>query len=275
MSASVDRARIEAHAARCSETELTRTSTSGGISLLEVIDDPTLRSLLERCKSEVVGRQVEAKEKIGYHNIFHTAWDEEANRRYEPVVTRVLNKINEHETERALELGDVLYAGFIYSYPNNDSQSFHYDYDNTTDTYFIPLVDLSHLNGTEFLYFHDATHYKKYADVLRTINNRYTSSDDVARLLTRHGVCPSMFTFAVYSARAFSLYKLARNVFHRGKTNETGSVRVMFQLATMHERAYARNVATTAFQADAELDDALSTRTRQQSHTSGRRLGEA
>lgn len=45
-------------------------------------------------------------------------------------------------------------------------------------------------------------------------------------------------------------------MFHRGKTNETGAARVMFQLAAMHDRSYARHVAADESVVDAELDDA-------------------
>ena len=242
-----------------SSQSLIEKTKNNAIPLLEVIDDSSFKSLMERCRSEVIGHQIEPKDKIGYYNIFHTAWDVDENRRYQSLVTQILNKINQHEDKHPLELEDVLYAGFIYSYPNNDCQSFHYDYGNTTETYFIPLIDLSHQNGTEILYFYDSMHYKKYFDVLQTINNQCKSSDDVIHVLTHHNIHPSTYTFIVYSAQAFSLYKLPRYVFHRGKTNETESVRVMFQLVTMNERTYAPYVATNVFQMDAELDDALST----------------
>jgi hypothetical protein len=39
------------------------------------------------------------------------------------------------------------------------------------------------------------------------------------------------------------------------KTTDTGAARVMFFLATMHDRSYARHVAAADAVPDAELDD--------------------
>jgi hypothetical protein len=225
------------------------------VTRLEVVDDAALIARIERCFSEVRSVAMETHDKIGYTNIFHAAWSDEANARYAPVLEGILDRINAREGGR-LAARDVLNAGFIYAAPNNQRQTFHYDYGNTTDTYFLPLVELSDRNGTELLRFHDAAHYETYFPILDAINNRYTSADDVRAHLARHGVPSSAYAFVVFSAAAYTLYKLPRFVFHRGKTNETGAARVMFQLAAMHDRSYARHVAADESVPDAELDDA-------------------
>ncbi len=178
-----------------------------------------------------------------------------ANARYAPVLEGFLDRINAHEDGR-LAVCDVRNAGFVYAPPNNERQTFHYDFGNTTDTYFLPLVEISDLNGTELLHFHDAAHYETYFPILDAINNRYTSADDVRAHLARHGVPSSAYAFVVFSAAAYTLYKMPRFAFHRGKTNETGSARVLFFLVTMHDRSYARHVAAAESVPDAELDDA-------------------
>jgi hypothetical protein len=154
------------------------------VTRLEVVDDAALIARIERCFSEVRSVAMETHDKIGYTNIFHAAWSDEANARYAPVLEGILDRINAREGGR-LAARDVLNAGFIYAAPNNQRQTFHYDYGNTTDTYFLPLVELSDRNGTELLHFHDAAHYETHFPILDAINNRYTSADDVRAHLAR------------------------------------------------------------------------------------------
>ena len=154
-----------------------------------------------------------------------------------------------------IDINSILSAGFIYSYPNCDNQLFHYDYANKTKTYFIPLSDLTDLNGTEYLSFYDTENNEKYLNLLTKINNKFLLKDDVIKYLTENNVKKSEYEIKIYNSNAYSLYKLPNNILHRGKTNETNDVRILFQLVVTNDNTYFKNMLIDEIIFDAELDD--------------------
>ena len=90
------------------------------------------------------------RNKIGYFNIYHNLWNEEKNNKYIDFINKIINQINISDKFENIKLNSILYAGFIYSFPNCNNQNFHYDYSNKSKTYFLPLKDLTDLNVTEF-----------------------------------------------------------------------------------------------------------------------------
>jgi hypothetical protein len=126
---------------------------------------------------------------------------------------------------------NILYYGFIVSQPNNKNQYFHIDYKGKTVTYFIPLVNLSNKNGTEYLYFYDSSNYKKYFNIFIDITKVYITRDDVISYLEKHNLFNMKdYEFRFANTNAFSVIRLPHDVFHRGKINETSENRIMFQI---------------------------------------------
>jgi hypothetical protein len=107
------------------------------------------------------------EKKIGYINFYHKTWE---NNKYLGEINQIIEIINKSDLNNKIDFNKILYSGFIYSFPNCDNQNFHYDYSNKTTTYFIPLVKLTNLNGTEYLYFTDKNDYIKYSNLLLDIN---------------------------------------------------------------------------------------------------------
>ena len=126
---------------------------------------------------------------------------------------------------------NILYYGFIVSQPNNKNQYFHIDYKGKTVTYFIPLVNLSNKNGTEYLYFYDSSNYIKYFKLFIDITKVYINRDDVISHLEKYNLYNMKdYEFKFANTCAFSVIRLPHDVFHRGKINETNENRVMFQI---------------------------------------------
>lgn len=144
----------------------------------------------------------------------------------------LLDYIKEIEPiNESLKYNSILYYGFIIAQPNNKNQYFHIDYKGKTVTYFIPLVCITNMNGTEYLYFYDTANYDKYFDVFIQITKKYITQNEVISYLETIGLFHKKdYEFRFANCDAFSVIKLPRNVFHRGKTNETNEYRIMFQI---------------------------------------------
>ena len=56
----------------------------------------------------------------------------------------------------------LLQINFINAPPDCNDQLFHIDYLGDSISFFIPLVELSDLNGTQYLFFYNNENYMKY-----------------------------------------------------------------------------------------------------------------
>jgi hypothetical protein len=126
---------------------------------------------------------------------------------------------------------NILYYGFLVSQPNNKNQYFHLDYKGKSITYFIPTVDLTDKNGTEYLYFYDTSNYDKYFNLFLDITKQYIEKEKLIDFLETVGlIYMKDYEFRIANCSAYSIVRLPHNVFHRGKTNESGKNRIMFQI---------------------------------------------
>lgn len=200
------------------------------------------------------------EKKIGYCNIYHNNWDLSKNAIHLNEVNSIIDEINNHVgLVNKIDLKNVLYAGFIYSFPNCENQKFHYDYLCKTTSYFIPLTKLTNSNGTEYLTFFNKDDNDKNVNVLLNVNNEYTSYKDIDDYLLKNNIDKhSSYEYKIFNTDQFSLYKLPNNLFHRGKTNETNEVRIIFQIAVINninETKYTKYILDDEIIKDAELDD--------------------
>jgi hypothetical protein len=195
------------------------------------------------------------KRKIGYYNIYHSKWDSDKNNKYIDLIKNIIYEINSNNINENIEINKILYTGFIYSFPDCNDQRFHYDYSNKSETYFIPLINLTHENGTEFLSFHNLENNKKYVDLLNKINNKYLSKDDIIKYLLENNIDETEYEFKIYNCDAYSLYKLPKNIFHRGKKNTSDKIRIILQLVIINDTDYISNILSDELIINAELDD--------------------
>ena len=133
--------------------------------------------------------------------------------------------------ESSLSKYNILYYGLIISQPNNENQYYHLDYRGKSITYFIPLCDITDKNGTEYLYFYDKENYEKYYDLFLEITHKYKEKEELKKFLeTKNLFYGKDYELRIVNCKANSIVFLPNNVFHRGKTNESGKRRIMFQL---------------------------------------------
>lgn len=144
----------------------------------------------------------------------------------------LLDYIKEIEhINKSLETCSILYYGFIIAQPNNKNQYFHIDYMGKTITYFIPLVHITDMNGTEYLYFYDSSNYAKYFNLFLEITKKFITQAEIIAYLIKYDLqYMKDYEFRFANCDAFSVIFLPRDVFHRGKTNETSEYRIMFQI---------------------------------------------
>jgi len=192
--------------------------------------------------------------KIGYNTIYHNNWDPNKKNIFKTELNEIVNEINSY-TNKKID-NNILHAGFIYSFPNCDNQTFHYDYlfKIKATTYFIPFTKITNLNGTEYLYFEDPADHDKYADLLLLINNQYTQKSDVDKYLQ---LLDTSYEFKIFNADPFSVYTLS-NIFHRGKINETNDLRVVFFISTVdniNDMTYSQFIMDNEIVTNAEIDD--------------------
>lgn len=192
--------------------------------------------------------------KINYINIYHKDWLLEPNKNnYSLLINRL--KSESHIIRDTFVNYDLHYFGFIQSQPNCDNQHFHIDYFGKSTTFFIPLIDLTNKNGTEYLYFYDKINYKKYFDILLNISNNYIEKEDIINYLESNNLSYKKdFEFKIANAKKYSIIEMPYYVFHRGKTNETEENRLMFQI-TFTIKNNNIDIINDKVINDAELDD--------------------
>jgi hypothetical protein len=162
---------------------------------------------------------------ISYLNLYQKNLD---IREYDYLLNYIkkIDMINE-----ALKKYKILYYGFIIAKSNNKNQYFHLDYTGKTITYFIPLVNLTDMNGTEYLCFYNIENYKTYFKLFLGISRKYITRQEVIDYLITQNIHLNIdYEFRILNCKAYSVILLQHHVFHRGKTNETPHDRIMFQL---------------------------------------------
>lgn len=193
----------------------------------------------------------ELNKKINYVNIYHSSWSNKINNKNINFINLVTDEIGPLEFNNQY----ILRAGFLNSVPKCDNQFFHIDYSGRTETYFIPLTDLTNNNGTEYLSFKNKDNYKKYYNLLLSLSNKYLNKEDICEQLEKNNIKRDEYDFIIYNCNAYSLYKLPNYVLHRGKTNETNEIRTIFQLVTSNNINDAKLILLKETVNDAELDE--------------------
>ena len=162
--------------------------------------------------------------RINYITLYHKDW-EYPNK-------KVYQLFQQNDLLRSyMEKYPVAQIGIILSPPDCCNQLFHIDYSGKTFTLFIPTIDITDGNGTEYLQFTNPDHYEYYYPHVLEISNRFKEKQQVIHHLTSlHLKEVDDYQFHIINTNAYSIVKLPRNALHRGKSNETKTSRYMFQL---------------------------------------------
>ena len=171
------------------------------------------------------------------HKLFYcNKWDDTKNKH-----TYLLDMLrNECDRLRILmEENTLLQINYICAPPDCTDQLFHIDYLGDSISIFIPLVDLSDLNGTEYLYFYDEKNYVLFFDLMLEMSDNYfTKNEAIAYMISKGFVYEKDFCFKCANACAYSIIEMPYYVYHRGQKNKTNHNRIMLNILFSRNNAY-------------------------------------
>ena len=142
----------------------------------------------------------------------------------------------------------------IASTPDCEYQAYHLDYEGESQTIFIPLVDITDENGTEYIYFYDKNDYIKYFDFFNQISYNYITNQCLKERLEREFglILNQHYSFKIVNAKKYDVLFMPHYCFHRGKKNETKALRPMYNIAFFKDEA---RMGVEFYVPDAELDE--------------------
>ena len=133
----------------------------------------------------------------------------------------------------------LMQCGFIETVPGNFSQIYHYDFECNTENIFIPLCELTDLNGTELIDFENMV--SKCRDINATIRDdgvRKISDFNILKehLSSYHDVKEVKQRFV--NCQPFDIIQLPYYQLHRAQENRGGYNRVMFHICSTDQVDY-------------------------------------
>jgi ferredoxin len=171
------------------------------------------------------------------HKLFYcNQWDASRNKH-----TYLLDMLrNECDRLRILmEENTLLQINYICAPPDCTDQLFHIDYLGDSISIFIPLVDLSDLNGTEYMYFYDEKNYLLFFDLMLEMSDKYFTKNEAIEYMTSKGfIYETDYCFKCANACAYSIIEMPYYVYHRGQKNKTNHNRIMLNILFSRNNAY-------------------------------------
>jgi len=127
----------------------------------------------------------------------------------------------------------ILGFGFIQAPHGNKTQAWHTDYGGKTENIFIPLVPMTDLNGTQFVYFDDPDAAKFWFWYIYAVHDfavelpptLFPDDDE------RHKVpnAPSKkYTVKHWNAQPYTISRMPHYLYHRGPTNFEKETKILF-----------------------------------------------
>ena len=136
-----------------------------------------------------------------------------------------------NDIKNYLQKNRLIYIKLLSAPPNCEIQFFHLDYDGTTISFFIPLTDLTDLNGTEFLKFKNEQDYIKHHKLMMKLTTLCLDKNDLLEELKKYDLYLNKdYTINIANANKFDIIKMPYYTFHRGQKNKTNEHRVIFTL---------------------------------------------
>ena len=171
------------------------------------------------------------------HKLFYcNKWEDSRNKH-----TYLLDMLrNECDRLRILmEENTLLQINYICAPPDCTDQLFHIDYLGDSISIFIPLVDLSDLNGTEYMYFYDEKNYLLFFNLMLEMSDKYFTKNEAIEYMTSKGfIYETDYCFKCANACAYSIIEMPYYVYHRGQKNKTNHKRIMLNILFSRNNAY-------------------------------------
>jgi hypothetical protein len=187
---------------------------------------------------------------INHKLLYCNKWKEN---KYEYLVDLLKNEMP--YLKIAFEKYTLLQINFINAPPDCNDQLFHIDYLGDSISFFIPLVELSDLNGTEYLYFYDNDNYMKYFPLMLEMSDKYFSKPEAREYMESKGFKYGVdYSFKCANSNPYALIEMPNYVYHRGQKNKTGHNRIMLNILLSINNAY--EYPTDEVITDSEVDEA-------------------
>lgn len=221
------------------------------MEVLKPIVSPNLQKALQQLDLDYF---IKSTNDLINHKVFYcNKWPEEQNALGLPIV-QALRKECPH-LEESFKNKTLIQVNIICAPPDCNNQLFHLDYKGDSESYFIPMVPLSDLNGTEYLHFTDKRNYKIYFNDLLYMSDNYLDKTDAIDYLTQKlGLKANVdFAFKCANSDAYALLFMPYYVYHRGQKNKTPINRLMVNVLFSIGDNF--NYPTEEYILDAEIDE--------------------
>ena len=221
------------------------------MEVLKPIVSPTLQTALQSLDIDYF---VKSTNTLINHKVFYcNKWLKEQNQKGQAVVD-LLREECSHLRE-SFQNKTLIQVNVICAPPDCNNQLFHMDYQGDSESYFIPMVPLSDLNGTEYLHFTDKRNYKVYYNNLLYMSDHYFDKQDaIDYLIQQLGLkLTTDFSFKCAKSDAYALIFMPYYVYHRGQKNKTPINRLMVNILFSIGNKFS--YPTEEYILDAEIDE--------------------
>jgi hypothetical protein len=212
---------------------------------------PELKSALE--KIDLSYFKTTTNNLINHRVFYCNKWTEEQNKNG----INLMNLLKEEcqHLRNSFETNTLIQLNVINAPPDCNNQLFHMDYQCDSNSYFIPLVELSDLNGTEYLYFYDSANYIKYYKNLLQFSDNYLNKQEIVdSLFSIYGLkLNEDFCFKCANSDPYALIYMPYYVYHRGQKNKTSTNRLMLNILFSIENKFTFPIEEYIL--DAEIDE--------------------
>jgi hypothetical protein len=205
---------------------------------------------LNKLRLEMLPHFSSGNKLINHKLLYCNKWNEN---KYEYLVDLLKNE--SPYLKVSFEKYTLLQINFINAPPDCNDQLFHIDYLGDSISFFIPLVELSDLNGTEYLYFYDNDNYMKYFPLMLEMSDKYFSKPEAREYMESKGFKYGVdYSFKCANSNPYALIEMPNYVYHRGQKNKTGHNRIMLNILLSINNAY--EYPTDEVITDSEVDEA-------------------
>ena len=215
------------------------------------------KSITEKLKNELVKLKDEnlphfnsGNSLINHKLLYCNKW---AVNKYEYLVE--LLKSESPYLKKTFDNNTLLQINFINAPPDCNDQLFHIDYLGDSISFFIPMVELSDLNGTEYLFFYDNENYMKYFPLMLEMSDKYFTKPEAREFMdSKNFIYGKDYEFRCANSDPYALIEMPNYVYHRGQKNKTNHNRIMLNilLSINNEYEYPTDEVIT----DSEIDEA-------------------
>ena len=220
------------------------------MNIIEKSVSNVLINELEKVKETILPHFNSGNKLINHKLLYCNKWKEN---KYEYLVD--LLKTESSYLKETFEKYTLLQINFINAPPDCNDQLFHIDYLGDSISFFIPLVDLSDLNGTEYLFFYDKDNYIKYFPLMLEMSDKYFTKPEAKEFMDSKGFVYDVdYSFKCANSDKYALLEMPNYVYHRGQKNKTKQNRIMLNILISINNAY--EYPTDEVITDSEIDEA-------------------